>query len=73
MGTYEVTHSFVVSYVEIYMERVQDLLVEVRTSRPICCLVDGMKERIHLTVIVTYERINPPTYPTGPLRRWGGA
>lgn len=47
VGTYEVTHSFVVSYVEIYMERVQDLLVEVRTSRSICCFAHRVKERIH--------------------------
>lgn len=34
VGKYEVTHSFVVSYVEIYCERVQDLLVEVGHTSP---------------------------------------
>lgn len=30
VGQYEVTHSFVVSYVEVYMEKVHDLLIDVR-------------------------------------------
>lgn len=37
LGRYEVSHSFVVSYVEIYLERVQDLLVEVRATLHAMC------------------------------------
>ena len=35
VGRFEISHTFVVSYVEIYMERVQDLLSEVSPSEVI--------------------------------------